>query len=200
MAQIKQVGPGRKTVGTVDGINYYVRNGVTYVRANPIMPAKAYTTPAALKRQAIFKMVQMHMKFHLGTIRQTFTPNGNGNAINRYYSLNGKAFTKALDTLADLMVAGEDVSIDDIEAAICAYAAANPKAITIAHLNGYGDVHLEGEWPETITIRAAGSRNTIIVIVAENGQTTTINPDGTTVVTPASEAGGDSDDANPKTE
>lgn len=188
MAQIKQVGPGRKTGGTVDGINYYVRNGVTYVRANPIMPASAYRTSAAKKRQAIFKMVQMHMKYHLDTIRQTFSPKGNGNAVNHYYSINGKAFTKALDTLADLMVAGEDVSIDDIEEAICAYAAANPNAITIAHLNGYGDVYLEGEWPDTITIRAAGSRSVIIVIVAENGQMTTIRPDGTTIVNGGAES------------
>ena len=83
MAQIKQIGPGRKTSGTIDGITYVTRNGKTYVRSTPTMPIKAYRTPAALKRQAIFKMVQMHMKYHLRTIRQSFTPKGNGSAVNR---------------------------------------------------------------------------------------------------------------------
>ena len=32
MAQIKQIGPGRKTTGTIDGVTYVTRNGVTYVR------------------------------------------------------------------------------------------------------------------------------------------------------------------------
>ena len=83
MARIKQVGTGRKTTGTIDGITYVTRNGVTYARTTPTMPASAYKTPAALKRQAIFKMVQMHLNYHSRTIRQTFTPSGNGTARNR---------------------------------------------------------------------------------------------------------------------
>ena len=192
MAQIKQIGPGRKTTGTIDGITYVVRNGKTFVRSNPIMPAKAYTTPAALKRQAIFKMIQMHLKYHLRTIKQTFTPKGNGNASNRYYAVNGKALKAALDTLADVMAAGEIVTIDDVEEAICAYAAANPKAITIGRLAGYGEVYLEGEWPSTITLRAAAGASTIVVIVAENGTTTTFNPDGSTVVVESGSSGSSS--------
>ena len=70
MARIKQVGTGRKTTGTIDGITYVTRNGVTYARTTPTMPASAYKTPAALKRQAIFKMVQMHLNYHSRTIRQ----------------------------------------------------------------------------------------------------------------------------------
>ena len=60
MAQIKQVGIGRKSSGTIDGITYYVRGGVTYARSTPNMPASVYNTPEAKLRQAIFKMVQMH--------------------------------------------------------------------------------------------------------------------------------------------
>ena len=176
MAQIKQIGPGRKTSGTIDGITYVTRNGKTYVRSTPTMPIRAYRTPAALKRQAIFKMVQMHMKYHLRTIRQTFTPKGNGSAVNRYYSVNGKALTKALEALADRMVAGEVVTLADIEAAIAAYATENPQAIVIAARSGYGKVYLTGAWPDTITLRASGGDSTIIVIVAENGTTTTITP------------------------
>ena len=193
MATIKQVGPGRKTTGTIDGITYVTRNGVTYARSAPTMPASIYNTPAAKKRQAIFKMVQMHMKYHLRTIKQTITPKGNGTATNRYYSLNGKAFSLALDTLAELYVEGQDVSIDDVEQAISDYATEHPTAITIASKSGYHEVFLTGEWPSTITLNAsAGGDSTVIVIVAENGTTTTINADGTTVVTNGSSSGGGS--------
>jgi hypothetical protein len=190
MAQIKQIGPGRKTSGTIDGITYVTRNGKTYVRSTPTMPIRAYRTPAALKRQAIFKMVQMHMKYHLRTIRQTFTPKGNGSAVNRYYSVNGKALTKALEALADRLVAGEDITLTEVEAAIAAYATEHPEAIRIGKLSGYGEVFLTGAWPDTITLNANGGDSTIIVIVAENGSTTTIEPNGSTVVVSGSNDSG----------
>jgi len=183
MAQIKQVGPGRKTNGTIDGITYVTRNGVTYARSTPTMPASVYKTPEAKKRQAIFKMVQMHMKLHLRTIKQTFTPSGNGTPSNRYYSLNGKALTQALAALAERYVAGEDVTIDDVEQAICDYATEHPKSILIAAKSGYNNVFLTGPWPDTITLNALIGDSTVIIIVAENGTTTTINADGTTTVT-----------------
>lgn len=197
MAIIKQVGVGRKTNGTIDGITYVTRNGVTYARSVPTMPASIYNTPEARKRQALFKLVQMHMKFHLRTIRQTITPRGNGTPSNRYYSLNYKALVLALDTLADQYVAGVDVTLTEIEAAISAYAAEHPTSIRIASKSGYQEVFLTGEWPNTITLYANGGDSTVIIIVAENGTTTTINTDGTTVVTPngsstGSETGGES--------
>ena len=190
MATIKQIGPGRKTSGTIDGITYVTRNGKTYVRSTPTMPIRAYRTPAALKRQAIFKMVQMHLKYHLRTIRQTFTPKGNGSAVNRYYSVNGKALTKALEALADRLVAGEDITLTEVEAAIVAYATEHPEAIRIGKLSGYGEVFLTGAWPGTITLNANGGDSTIIVIVAENGSTTTIEPNGSTVVVSGSNDSG----------
>ena len=196
MARIKQVGTGRKTTGTIDGITYVTRNGVTYARTTPTMPASAYTTPAALKRQAIFKMVQMHLNYHSRTIRQTFTPSGNGTARNRYYSVNGKALTKALEGLADRYVSGELVTISDVEAAICAYAAENSRTITIAQKSGYQKVYLAGDWPSTITLRANSGDSTVVIIVAENGVTTTINPDGSTTVVSAGGSDDNSDGSN----
>ena len=187
MAQIKQVGIGRKSSGTIDGITYYVRGGVTYARSTPNIPASVYNSPEAKKRQAIFKMVQMHLKLHLRTIKQTFTPKGNGTATNRYYSLNGKALTKALTALAELYVAGEDVTITDIEQAIADYAAEHPTSIKIASKSGYADVYLTGPWPERIVMNAQQGDSTIIVIVNEYGVTTTINADGT--VTTGSSSG-----------
>lgn len=182
MAQVKQIGPGRKTSGTIDGITYVTRNGKTYVRSTPTMPVSAYRTPAARKRQAIFTLIQMHLKFHLRTIRQTVTPKGNGTPTNRYYSLNAKALNRALDALAERFVAGDDVSITDVEAAIAAYAAEHPTSIRIASLSGYQEVYLTGEWPATITLNANAGDSTVIIIVAENGSTTTIEPKGTATV------------------
>lgn len=179
MARITQVGPGRKTVGTIDGITYVTRNGVTYARSTPTMPASVYNTPEAKKRQAIFKLVQKHLKYHLRTIRQTFTPKGNGTPTNRYYSVNGKALTAALGTLAEQYCAGEDVTITEVEAAISAYTTAHPQSITIASKSGYGEVYLTGNWPDTITLNALTGDSTVIIIVAENGVVTTINADGT---------------------
>ena len=182
MAQVKQIGPGRKTSGTIDGITYVTRNGKTYVRSTPTMPVSAYRTPAARKRQAIFTLIQMHLKFHLRTIRQTVTPKGNGTPTNRYYSLNAKALNRALDALAERFVAGDDVSITDVETAIAAYAAEHPTSIRIASLSGYQEVYLTGEWPATITLNANAGDSTVIIIVAENGSTTTIEPNGTATV------------------
>ena len=182
MAKITQVGIGRKSIGTIDGITYYVRGGVTYARSTPTMPASVYNTPEAKLRQAIFKLIQMHLKYHLRTIRQTFTPKGNGSPSNRYYSINSKALAAALTPLAELYCAGQDVTITDVEQAISEYAAEHPTSIKIASKSGYAEVYLTGPWPGTITLNANGGDSTIIIIVNENGQTTTINPDGTTVV------------------
>jgi hypothetical protein len=187
MARIQQVGIGRKSTGTIDGITYVTRNGVTYARTTPTMPKSVFKTPAALKRQAIFKMVQMHLSYHMRTIKQTFTPKVNSTSRNRYYTVNGKALTKALSGLAERYVAGEEVTISDVEAAISAYAAENQEAIVIAQKTGYGKVYLTGEWPSTITLRATSGDSTMVIVVAENGVTTTISPDGTTTVSDGNE-------------
>lgn len=189
MAQIKQVGIGRKSSGTIDGITYYTVNGKTFARTTPTMPASVYNTPEARTRQAIFKMVQMHMKHHLRTIRQTIT-NKSGSPSNRYFSLNYKALSQALQALAELYVNGQDVTITDVEQAISDYAAEHPTSIKIASKSGYADVYLTGPWPDTITLNALAGDRTVIIIVAENGTQTTINADGT--VTTGQYTGGNS--------
>ena len=178
MAQIKQVGIGRKSSGTIDGITYYTLNGKTYARTTPTMPASAYNSTEARIRQAIFKMIQMHMKHHLRTIRQTIT-NKSGSPSNRYLSLNYKALSQALQALAELYVEGQDVTITDVEQAISEYAAEHPTSIKIASKSGYADVYLTGPWPEQIVLNALAGDRTVIIIVAENGTQTTINADGT---------------------
>ena len=106
-------------------------NGKTFARSTPTMPASVYNTTEAKVRQAVFKFVQMHMKHHLRTIRQTITAK-NGTPCNRYYSLNKKGLNAALQTLGEQYVDGVDVTITDIEAAISAYAAEHPTSIKIA--------------------------------------------------------------------
>lgn len=149
MAKIYQVGIGRKSSGTIDGITYITRNGVTYARSVPTMPASAYSTPGARKRQALFRFIQMHMKYHLRTIRQTFTPKGIGTPCNRYYSLNYRSLTTALDALADQYCSGTDITITDVENAISTYASSHPTSIRIASLSGYQEVYLTGAWPDS---------------------------------------------------
>lgn len=164
MAIIKQVGVGRRASGTIDGITYYTRNGVTYARSTPTMPARMFKTPAALKRQAIFKMVQMHLRYHQFTIKQTFTPKGNGSPFNRYHAENGKHLTCALAPLAERRVAGNAIDISEVEAAISAYASEHPDAIKIAMKDGFEEVFLTGAWPDTITLRLLGGGNTTVVV------------------------------------
>ena len=197
MAQIKQVGIGRKSTGTIDGITYYTLNGKTFARSTPTMPASVFNSTEARIRQAIFKFVQMHMKHHLRTIRQTITAK-TGTAFNRYYSLNKKGLNAALHTLAEQYVDGADVTITDIEAAISAYATEHPNSIKIGSLSGYQEVYLTGEWPSTITLNAQSGDSTIIVIVAENGTKTTINADGTKTVESGTSSSSGSD--GPSTE
>ena len=196
MAQIKQVGIGRKSSGTIDGITYYTVNGKTFARSTPTMPASVYNTTEARTRQAIFKMVQMHMKHHLRTIRQTIT-NKSGSPSNRYFSLNYKALSQALQALAELYVNGQDVTITDVEQAISDFAAEHPTSIKIASKSGYQDVYLTGPWPDTITLNALAGDRTVIIIVAENGTQTTINADGT--ITTSQYTGGNGNSETPGT-
>ena len=195
MAEIKQVGIGRKATGTIDGITYYTLNGKTYARSTPTMPASVYNTTEARTRQAIFKFIQMHLKYHLRTIRQTITAK-NGSPSNRYYSLNSKALSLALQTLAEQYVDGADVTITDVEAAISAYAAEHPTSIKIAAKSGYQEVYLTGPWPATITLSALAGDSTVIIIVNEHGEQTTINADGTVTVTNGSNGSGSNSGSN----
>ena len=136
------------------------------------------------------------MKHHLRTIRQTIT-NKSGSPSNRYFSLNYKALSQALQALAELYVNGQDVTITDVEQAISDYAAEHPTSIKIASKSGYADVYLTGPWPDTITLNALAGDRTVIIIVAENGTQTTINADGT--ITTGQYTGGNGNSETPGT-
>ncbi|MDO4217437.1 MAG: hypothetical protein Q4D03_04590 [Bacteroidales bacterium] len=186
MAIIRQIGPGCLASGTIDGIIYYVRNGKMYARAVPIIPESSYNNPAARIRQAIFKMVQMHLKYHLRTIKQTVSPEDSGSSSNRYFKLNKTGLYAALKPLAELYVGGQEVTITDVEQAICKYAADNPNSIMIAAMSGYREVYLTGSWPDAITLKAKKGGNKIIVVVAEKCVTTTVTTHSNNIETPTS--------------
>jgi hypothetical protein len=169
MAIIKKSGVGNILSGTIDGVEYVTtRTGTTYVRAVPQMPARIYKTPKALKRQALFRFIQMHRKYHFATISQSFSSVGSVSAANRYYSVNNKSLRMALDSLADRSVAGEEITISDVEAAICAYAVEHPDAICIASVTGYQEQYLTGEWPSVITLKALKGKDTLTIVVKEH--------------------------------
>ena len=147
---------------------------ITLLTAKPLPVPLQPCLPACTTRLRPARAI----KHHLRTIRQTIT-NKSGSPSNRYFSLNYKALSQALQALAELYVNGQDVTITDVEQAISDYAAEHPTSIKIASKSGYQDVYLTGPWPDTITLNALAGDRTVIIIVAENGTQTTINADGT---------------------
>jgi hypothetical protein len=166
MAKINQVGIGRNYSGTIDGITYITRNGVTWARSTPHMPQRIYKTPAALKRQALFRMIQMHIKYHLNTIRCSFSPQGNASPSNRYYSVNNNALKSALDALANQYAESGEVTLNDVENAICTYSVGHPDSICIASKDGYNQVFLNGSWPDAIVMKSIKTKETLTIKVS----------------------------------
>ena len=193
MAEIRSVGPGRKTTGSVDGIVYVHVNGKTYAKSAPIMPKGMYNTPEAKKRQALFALVMMHIKFHRGEFNFLFDKGSSWSPSNAYHKRNAKALRAALDTLADRMVAGDMISNTEVENAIATYATANPYAIVLADKAPYAVTYLTGSWPATITLSTASGTQTTIVHI-NNGVSDTVFPPAATDQ-PVTPPGGDDDDA-----
>ena len=173
MAQIKQVGAGRKTSGKVDGLVYVVRHGVTYARALPTMPKSMFNTPEARLRQAKFTLVQWYLKSHAGAIESLFDRKGNSSPRNQFYKHNAKALNAAFDSLAQSYVAGQVVHESDLESAVTAYASANREAILLANKAGYQKVYLTGAFPSQVTL-TRDLTGTINVVLdngnSQNGQ------------------------------
>ena len=172
MAQIKQVGAGRKTSGKVDGLVYVVRHGVTYARALPTMPKSMFNTPEARLRQAKFTLVQWYLKSHAGAIESLFDRKGNSSPRNQFYKHNAKALNAAFDSLAQSYVAGQVVHESDIESAVTAYASANREAILLANKAGYQKVYLTGAFPSQVTLTGDQTGSISVVLNKEgNGST-----------------------------
>lgn len=172
MAQIKQVGAGRKTSGKVDGLVYVVRHGVTYARALPTMPKSMFNTPEARLRQAKFTLVQWYLKSHAGAIESLFDRKGNSSPRNQFYKHNAKALNAAFDSLAQSYVAGQVVHESDIESAVTAYASANREAILLANKAGYQRVYLTGAFPSQVTLTGDQTGSISVVLNKEgNGST-----------------------------
>lgn len=195
MAEIRSVGPGRKTTGSVDGIVYVHVNGKTYAKSAPIMPKSMYNTPEAKKRQALFALVMMHIKFHRGEFNFLFDKGSSWSASNAYHKRNAKALRSALDTLADRMVAGDMISTTEVENAIATYATANPTAIVLADKAPYAVKYLTGTWPATITLSTASGSQTTIVHINNGVSDTVFPPVSSNGTTPGQPPQGNDDDA-----
>ncbi len=167
MATVKHTGVLNGVTGTIDGVIVYSRGDKLYVRSVPTFPSSMFKTPQARKKQAVFKLVQMHRKYHLGTIRKTIEAPKTSSSYNLYYKLNAKALNAAVNELADKYCAGELVTITDVEHAICAYAAEHPESIIIGSKSGFHNIYLSGEWPDIFTFKPQNGKNSIIITVSE---------------------------------
>lgn len=178
MAQVRQTNTLRFKK-TLDSVVYYTVNGKTYARRLPDMPRAMFNTPAAKKRQALFKLVNMHTRYHSGEFTHLFDKGNSWNSRNAYVKANGKALYAALDALADRMVNGELVTATEVENAISTYATANPTAIVLADKAPYAVKYLTGTWPATITLTKGGVSTTVFPEGATSGSTTNqpVTPD-----------------------
>lgn len=159
----KEVSINGKTyiVGKVGGMVYYVANGVQMRRSVPVRSARSYHRPGNEREHAMMRLIQKHISFHASTIHLSFDPlppdpvrhKKGGGIRNHYYKLNSKALRAALLPLTDAEPGnGSLVTVSEVELAIRAYAAAHPTEITIARKEGFRDVFLKGEWPQSITL------------------------------------------------
>ena len=164
----------------MDGLVYVHTKGKTYARALPIMPASMFKTPAARKRQALFRLCLMYIKQHAATINKSFDAFTSWTARNAFFKANGKALNKALEPLAERELQGETITPSQLEDTVAQYATANHTAITIGKKAGYQPVYLSGAWPSTINLYPdSGSTATIVVI---HTQAIPSAPDGGTTV------------------
>ena len=176
MAKIKQIGVGRKSNGTIDGIVYVTIGGRTIARSLPNHPRAMFETPEARKRQTLFKLINICGKQHAWTIRRTFDKVKFGNTHNSFVKANYAPLCEAFAELAQRSLNGDMVTAADIEDALTAYATSHPTSVLIANKSGYDPVYLTGEWPQTITLTSGTGKNSIVITCFPDGSTTTETP------------------------
>ena len=178
MAQIRSIGVGARTTGKVGNVVYVHRNGKTYARSLPIMPAGMYKTPAARKRQAIFLLSMNYIKMHAATIMKSFDAFRYISPRNAFFKTNGKALTQAMAPLAERQLQGETITPDMIEEAVTAYATANPTAIVIGKKMAYQNVYLTGAWPSTLNLYPDSGNTASVVVIHTQATPSSPAPDG----------------------
>lgn len=148
MAIISSMGVGRarKSMGNV-----------TYrtVRGRTIGSQKRVATGGAATRgegqilsrqQALFGMVSMFMQAHGSDIDVSFNKTKYGSQRNGFFKKNRAALFAALAALANTAISQGYPTLEEVEAAITAYATANPTSIVRVSLQGFDVVYLSGAW------------------------------------------------------
>lgn len=98
-------------------------------------------------RKPLFAMINMYMAEHASDIQVSFNKSKYGSQRNYFFAKNYQALFQALNTLAVTAAsAGVLPFLDEVEAAITAYAAENPTRIYRVKLDGFNDVFLSGAW------------------------------------------------------
>lgn len=98
-------------------------------------------------RKPLFAMINLFMAAHASDIQVSFNKSKYGSQRNYFFTMNYSAMSAALQSLATQSAAsGVLPALSDIEAAITAYATANPTSIYRVKLSGFEVKYMEGAW------------------------------------------------------
>lgn len=148
MAIINSMGVGRsrKSMGNV---TYRVVRGRTIGSQKRVAGVTGATTRgiSGNVRKPLFAMINTFMAAHQSDIQVSFNKSRYGSQRNYFFSINYKALSAALNTLALSAAASGIMPLEsEVEAAIVAYATANPTAIYRVKLAGFENLFLTGAW------------------------------------------------------
>jgi len=146
MAIIRSVGIGRSR-GSAGEITYRVVRGRTIGSQKVGSRASTRGIGNGTIQNAIFGIISMYMDVHSTDIDLSFNKTKYGSSRNYFMKINWSALRAAVYSLANTAMSnGYLPPIDEVEAAIVAYATANPTKILRVKLTGFDVVYLTGEW------------------------------------------------------
>ena len=173
MAIINSMGVGRskKSMGNV---TYRVVRGRT-IGSQKRSQGESGATTRGLNgnvRKPLFAMINSFMKAHDTDIQVSFNKSQYGSQRNYFFSQNYAALSAALQALAISASASGIMPLESaIEAAITAYATANPTAIYRVKLAGFDNVFMTGAWDSADNPVSGGSQDGLGVGTAQVIQT-----------------------------
>lgn len=158
MAKVKPT--TRSQRGSIDHVIHYSVNGIEYTRSNNGNYSKsALRRPERRKQNALFALIQMHLKTRKDFLRLSIESDGNCYHIRRYQKMNSKPLKEALKELTEKHITAEVVTPYMVEKAIESYARKHPGEIIIGARSGCQNVTLDGPWPEEIILRSSDGKN-----------------------------------------
>lgn len=98
-------------------------------------------------RKPLFAMINSYMSAHKTDIQVSFNKSKYGSQRNYFFTVNYTALSQALNSLAMTAAATGTMPLEsDVEAAVTAYATANPTAIYRVKLAGFDNQFMAGAW------------------------------------------------------